>query len=115
MKLLRLLTTAVFLLSFSVSAYGDLGKDLLKSAMKGDVDTVKNLVGQGADVNSSTNKGLTPLILASLKGHKEVSDFLINKNADINAKDARGMTALMAASKQGHIEAVKLLLDKGRP
>lgn len=92
----------------------DLGDDLLAAARKGDIAAVKSLLDKGADVNSKSPYGSTPLFFASERGHTEIVRLLLDKGADPNAKDTfYNATALTWAASKDRTEIVKLLLAKG--
>jgi len=67
----------------------------------------------GADVNTKTPEGSTPLHLAADEGHKDVGKVLIAKGADLNAKNAIGSTPLNNATQNGHKDMAELLIAKG--
>jgi len=77
-------------------------------------EIVDILLKNGADIDSRTDLGATPLVLASV--HKEnvkILELLIDAGAEIDAKDDFGRTALIYAAGFGDAEMVKFLLDKG--
>lgn len=87
---------------------------LLKAERDGDIETIKILLKNGADINSKqTPDGATALIWAAVEGHMDMVKLLLDNGADINATNNVGMTALMGAAKVGNIEVVKLLLARG--
>ena len=62
---------------------------------EGDTETVKSLIEQGVDPNTSIVHGLTPLMIASRYGHIDVVDTLLLQGVDINkVDDILGYTAL---------------------
>jgi ankyrin repeat protein len=88
--------------------------DLITPSMKGDIDTVRRLLEEGADVNAKTNYDeKTALMYASIYGQTEIAKLLLEKGADVNAKDYRGTTAFILASLNGRTEIAKLFLEKG--
>ena len=91
----------------------ELNKKLIKNAMSGNLEIVKSLIEQGADVNAKDIDGWTALIRSSKKGYLEVVKYLIDKGADVNAKTNNGTTALMNSSDEEHLDIVKYLINKG--
>jgi ankyrin repeat protein/formylglycine-generating enzyme required for sulfatase activity len=94
----------------------ELNLELFNAANNGDLAQVKQLIEEGADVNSVNKTGITALMRASQQGHLDVAKFLVNNGADVNAAATGGLngfTALMFASMNGHSDVVKFLVDKG--
>ncbi len=87
--------------------------NLLRASAKGDLETVKQLLSEGADVNAMDMHGRTSLVEASWNGRMEVAELLIKNGADVNASDSAGYTALMRASEEGHHSLVKILIKNG--
>ena len=94
--------------------------DLLDDSETPDnLEMVKYLVSQGANVNASDKDGYTPLLLAAaVSGNLETVKYLISKGADVDAEidsgTRRGHTALMlAALRAQDLEMVKYLVRKG--
>jgi len=82
---------------------------LIEAAENGNLEKIKELVKNGADVNSISDYGDTALMLASQYGQLEVVKYLLEKSADIHTKDEDGKTALMWASENGYTKIVELL------
>ncbi|PCI09756.1 MAG: hypothetical protein COB73_04925, partial [Flavobacteriaceae bacterium] len=51
--------------------------DLIRASIDGDLEIVKFLVEQGANINYQNNYGWTALISASRNGHLEIVKFLV--------------------------------------
>jgi len=88
-------------------------KTLHDAARGGDVDQVKLLLSEGADVNLRNRMNWTPLHTAVQNRKQEVIELLIAEGADVNAKNNRGQTPLMAAIYIGQKDAVELLIANG--
>ncbi len=86
---------------------------LMVAARYGELEIVRFLINNGADVNYEDNDGWTALKFAAGEGKLEIVKFLINNGADVNAKDNNGWTALMSAANNGYLKIVKYLVDNG--
>ena len=85
---------------------------LMYAAAIGSPESVKLLLGSGADVNAKNDLEATALILGA--GNPEKARMLVEKGADVNARSKLGRTPLMiAAGCDGCSATVKLLLEKG--
>jgi ankyrin repeat protein len=85
--------------------------DLIDAAAKGDVESVKALLGRGANINEfNTYEYSNPLTTAARNGQSEVVKVLLDAGADVNARDRNWCTALMIAAEAGDVKIVKLLV-----
>jgi ankyrin repeat protein len=82
------------------------------ASSNGDIEIVKLLIENGADVNKQNKDGTTALYIASQRGDIEIVKLLIQNGADVNKQNKDGKTALYIASKWGYPTIVKLLSDK---
>ena len=89
----------------------ELGGKLLKAAKDGRSANVRELIGDGADVNY--NYGWTALIAAAGNGHVDCVSLLLHAGADKDVKDNIELTALMCAATKGRADCTQLLLDAG--
>lgn len=77
-----------------------------------DVDKAKKQLAAGADVNASSEQGVTALISAAYHGLVNiVEELLKHKSVDVDRKDKSNRTALSHAAERGHAKVVQLLLD----
>jgi ankyrin repeat protein len=84
------------------------------AAMKGDIEAVRSLLKQGADVNAAQGDGMTALHWAAQRGDVEVEKVLIYAGANIRATTRLGAyTPLLLASRVGHAAAIRTLLEAG--
>ena len=80
---------------------------------RGDVQDVRNLLDQGADIDARNRHGQTALMLAAHAGHREVVAVLVAHRANLNTTGKYGLSALMLALVAGHVEVARLLADAG--
>jgi len=79
----------------------------------GDIETIKQRLEAGTDVNVKDPHGGTPLHRAAMNGHKEIAELLIAKGADVNAKNKFDSTPLDWAIRGKHAETADLLRKHG--
>ncbi|HEX8651669.1 MAG TPA: ankyrin repeat domain-containing protein [Pyrinomonadaceae bacterium] len=84
---------------------------LQRAVDQGDIGNVNALISGGADVNSRTEDGWTPLMLATIKGYADVARALLQRGADVNARNKKGWTALMFAVSMGDLDTLRVLLE----
>ncbi|WP_410543174.1 ankyrin repeat domain-containing protein [Wolbachia endosymbiont of Tetranychus urticae] len=72
---------------------------LHKATMRGDLDIVKLLVSNRANLNPKNDNGLIPLHYATKNGHLETVRFLVENGAKLNLPDTRGITPLQYANE----------------
>lgn len=91
-----------------------LNKNLLNEAGKGNLAGVKDLLSKGADINTKSKYGWTPLMNAAYaKDGKEVFDFLFENGADPKAVNNNGGTILHTAALKGNIFAIDPIIKAG--
>lgn len=72
------------------------------------------IIEAGADLNTETNKGVTPLFLAASLGNVDIVRALLGKpDIKINTVHFSGYNALESAAMRGHTEVVRMLLAAG--
>ncbi len=84
---------------------------LQKAVYNGEIETVTNLLDEGANENEKCY-GYTALYTAAWYGHTEITRLLIEGGADVNLK-SNNFTPLHAAVTNGHANLVRLLIDRG--
>lgn len=86
---------------------------LMSAVRQNQVETVKALIANGADVNAKIAGSIevTALMIAARYGYTDIMKILIDNGADVNVKSDRGYTALMRAARTGQTDAVKMLIQ----
>ncbi|GAA6098327.1 ankyrin repeat domain-containing protein 31 isoform X2 [Tachysurus ichikawai] len=83
------------------------------AVMKGDLQSVKDIIEVGASVNLADNAGWTPLHEAVLGHNYKVAETLIKAGALVNSVGLEGITPLQDAVHLGDFKLVHLLLKWG--
>ena len=76
MRLTRKAILIILLLGPVVVRAGDISKELIEAARKGDAVTVEALLEVGADVNATAKNGVAALIVAEGLGHTDIVQLL---------------------------------------
>ena len=84
---------------------------VITAALKQDWDVVRKLIDAGASVESTDERGLTPLMVAAQQGNLEMLRTLLERQARIDFMDFEGRTALQYAMAAGKRDAVDVLLS----
>ena len=88
---------------------------LLDASELDNVDQVKDLLAQGADLNAQNEAGVTALMVAAGYGGEKVAKHLLSlPTIDTEVREEElGWTALLWAAGQGQLRLVKMLLQHG--
>ncbi|KAM3616486.1 uncharacterized protein V6R79_018906 [Siganus canaliculatus] len=78
-----------------------------------DAESVQHVLSLGADVNCTTPRGYTPLIIAVLHRLHDIVSVLLEHGADATQGDEDQWTPLHFAAQNGDDRTARLLLDKG--
>jgi len=80
----------------------------------GNLDIVRILIENGADVNKSHPlDGTSPLMFSVMDDKNESAELLIENGADVNARQKHGPTVLMGVIHAGNEELAKILIERG--
>jgi ankyrin repeat protein len=82
-----------------------------EAALNGDLEKIREMIGQGADPNGFDQDGRTALMFASFNGHTAIVRLLLDAGAEVGTRDVMGRTALLYASTGPFAETVRLLLE----
>ena len=84
------------------------------AAARGDLEAVRRLLRDGADVNAPQGDGMTPLHWAAERDDAELADILLYAGARVDAGTRIGhYTPLHLAARRAGATVVELLLDAG--
>jgi hypothetical protein len=76
-----------------------------------DIDSVRQILRYGDDINQIDEYGFTPLVQAAIADNIQISQFLLEQGADPNQQDVTGGTALQWAVENNNIALATLLLS----
>ena len=111
-RLISFSAAIVLMLMVTVGAAGP--APVADAAMKRDVEAVKTLLKNGADVNGAQGDGMTALHWAARNGDAELTQMLLFAGANVKATTRLGgYTPLMMAASQGHAAVIAALLTGG--
>jgi len=91
----------------------DVNQELSNAIIASDVERIKFLVENGADVNKPDPQGWAPLQNAARQRKDGVIKTLIELGANPNQTDVNGMTPLAAAIMRDHVPSVEALIENG--
>lgn len=92
----------------------DSGENRLPDAVKrGDLNAVRSVIAQHADVNAAGQDGWTALDEAVQRDNAAIVDLLIGAGANVNAATQYNMTPLSLACVNGDAEIVERLIKAG--
>lgn len=99
----------------------EIAKDLCQAAAKGNIERLRELLDDGAGINSGYDggphafwRGDTPLHAAVRMGRVETVRFLLRRGADPNSRDLNGWTPLFnTIAAQGGAETAAILIKAG--
>ena len=102
-------------------AYGGRTPLMVAASFNPDIEVIKALIKEGADVSARTDEGwsaeggLTPLMVASGKCDPEAIRALIGAGADVNGRNRAKWSPLLlaAGSENSNLEAIRALIDAG--
>jgi len=85
--------------------------ELYRGAEANNFSEVQKAVGEGADVNTASLQGVTPLLLACKHGNMQMAQFLLSKNADPNLVSSE-CGPVHEAVRKHNVPLVELLIEK---
>lgn len=94
------------------------GKLREMAIMHGKIEDFRNLISQGANINSQNHVLMTPLMLAAYNGNVDMVEELIHHKANLDIQQIAGLTALtlplsMSGISRFHEQVVRELIRAG--
>ncbi|MBI4648197.1 MAG: ankyrin repeat domain-containing protein [Bacteroidia bacterium] len=80
---------------------------------QGDINKVRELIDNGANVNKIDRLGNTALTIAVYHNHIDILKMLVEYGANVDGQDRHGNTPLIIAAINGFYEISKYLLEQG--
>lgn len=84
---------------------------LLTSATNGCVNSVREALDNGADVQCKDFEDNTALMLAAKSGHIEIIDVLLEQGASIYSDNIEGKNAVLLAAQAGHSDCLEKIIN----
>ncbi|KAG8157207.1 hypothetical protein KVR01_012915 [Diaporthe batatas] len=91
----------------------DIDKTLAEAARGGNIDTVKMLIGKGADPKAQIGTLGGALQAAAFEGHDAIVNLLLDHGASVDAQNGKMGSALQAAILGRHLTVAQLLVRRG--
>ena len=86
-------------------------QDIFKYIYNDDVQSVKNYIDAGYDLNIKNINGYTALILAAKNNNYKIVNILLKKCADVNIQNYYNYNALIAAVYNKNMKMTKIILN----
>ena len=86
---------------------------LAKASLEGNLETMREVLRDGANPDGSVYDYFPPLQTAAMRGKSEAVRLLLENGADVNRVADFENTALNAAAAEGHSDVLKVLIAQG--
>lgn len=86
---------------------------MIIAARQGDIEGVRQLLAQGANIHAQDENGITALIAAAYRNDLAIIDLLIQAGADVNIQDNTKQSAYLIATSEGYLELLQRTLQAG--
>lgn len=90
-----------------------MSNNLFRYAQIGNIEKIKSLLEQGADINLQDDDNWTALHYAVDDSQSECLTFLIEQGISLEAKDKEGKTAIYHAAENGEAKCLNILIKHG--
>ncbi|MCE7915565.1 MAG: ankyrin repeat domain-containing protein [Nitrosomonas sp. PRO4] len=113
LKTYSLFVSTVIFLCLSLTVSAGIQDDFIWAVEKGNLTDVTKLLKKGANPDTPSREGYTPLMIAAQTMNLKLAELLIDAGADLRARNKYGETAIMLASYHGQKDMVRLFYMKG--
>jgi ankyrin repeat protein len=86
---------------------------LVEAAARGDLASVREILGRGVGVDSRDAEGRTAVMAAVYADDLELVQALIEAGADVDIQDDTRASALLATGETGNVEILRAVLRAG--
>lgn len=107
------LVALVLFLAASGGEGRDENADLVDAAARGDLETVRQLLRGGSDVDSRDAQGRTAVTAAVYANDLDVVQALVEAGADVDIQDDMRANALLATGETGNLDILRAVLRAG--
>src|SRR4051794_25201680 len=105
---MRLALAALGLVALAARASNDEPRgDLVAAAARGDAETVRRLLADGADVDTRDEQGRTAVTAAALGDHVDTARVLVDAGADVDLQDDDRNNALLVCGETGNVAMLR--------
>jgi ankyrin repeat protein len=94
--------------NLSVDSYGN--TILMKAIENNDINGVKYLIKNGANINHQLKCGSTALMVAAVNGNLSIVKYLVKNGADVNLGHPNGYNALTESIIESHMHIYHYLI-----
>jgi len=109
----HLMITGLFVAVLGMPMLAAAQADIAEAAMRGNIETVRALVGQSAAVDAAQADGATAMHWAAYLGDADLARVLIDAGADVSVSSRNGSTPLWLAATNGDAGMIRMLLEAG--
>lgn len=90
--------------------FEDINEALINATINIEKENIILLLDKGADINTKTAYGYTPLHIAAFQGNREIVELFLARGSDKNARSNNGETPFSLALSNGYYETANLLI-----
>ena len=85
---------------------------LIVAAQQGDLRVIEYLLKNGATIEATDSREMTPILIAAERGDRALVMRLVDLGASVNRKDEKGRTPLILAAMDNDIQLIEFLIQR---